>query len=104
MPRKNYYAYCIAKIIITRGVSNQGYQYNKNIKSTRIVLKVNYKEINPKLYSSGVSLKVCQTRVIEHSFYGGIKHLNRIDNVLAKAELKNSTFDRIMLDSNNYKE
>ena len=92
----------IAKIIITRGVSNQGYQYNKNIKSTRIVLKVNYKEINPKLYSSGVSLKVCQTRVTEHVFYGGIKHLNRIDNVLAKAELSPKFFDGVMLDENDY--
>ncbi len=29
----------ICKIIITRGVSNQGYQFRKDIKSTRIVLK-----------------------------------------------------------------
>ena len=40
----------IGKVIITRGISNQGYQYQKNIKSTRIVLKINYKKINRILF------------------------------------------------------
>ncbi len=92
----------ICKVIITRGTSNQGYQYNKNIKSTRILLKINYKKINPKFYLSGVKLKVCDTRVTQHDFYGGVKHLNRMDNILAKAELNTSYFDGVMLDINGY--
>ena len=92
----------IGKVIITRGVSNQGYQYKKNIENTRIVLKINYKKINHVLYSNGVKLQVCKTRVAHNEVYAGAKHLNRIDNVLAKAELKNTVFDGVMLDKNGY--
>ena len=92
----------IGKVIITRGISDQGYQYKRNIKSTRIVLKINYKKIDRGFYLNGVRLKVCKTRVSYNDFYGGVKHLNRIDNVLAKAELNDSVFDGLMLDKNNY--
>ena len=92
----------ICKIIITRGISNQGYQYKKNIKSTRIVLKINYKKINKLSYLNGVKLKVCKTRASHNELYRGAKHLNRMDNVLAKAELSNSVFDGVMLDKDGF--
>jgi 4-amino-4-deoxychorismate lyase len=92
----------ICKIIITRGISNQGYQFSRNIKSTRIVLKINYKKIKREFYLNGVKLKVCKTRVTHNDLYGGAKHLNRIENVLAKAELDSSVFDGVMLDRDDY--
>ena len=92
----------IGKIIITRGVSNQGYQFNKSIKSTRILLKIRYTRIRKELYSDGVKLMICKTKVSDHNQYNGIKHLNRLDNVLAKSELGSSVFDGLMLDKKNY--
>tara|TARA_X000000368_G_C22959964_1_gene680526 strand:- start:269 stop:1081 length:813 start_codon:yes stop_codon:yes gene_type:complete len=92
----------IGKIIITRGVSKQGYQFNKDIKNTRIVLKIVYKKINKKFLTDGVRLKVCKTRVSENSIFNGCKHLNRIDNVIAKSELKNYEFDGLMLDKDGF--
>ena len=92
----------IGKIIITRGASDRGYKYNKNIKSTRIVLRIEYEKINKRFYLGGVRLKICDTRVTHHDIYGGAKHLNRIDNVLAKAELNSTVFDGLMLDVNGY--
>jgi len=92
----------IGKVIITRGISNQGYQFDRSIKNTRIVLKINYKKINKELYSDGVRLMMCETRTTHNDIYGGAKHLNRIDNVLAKSELSSSVFDGVMLDQNGY--
>ena len=92
----------IGKVIITRGLSNQGYQFDKNIKSTRILLKINHSKIKKELYLEGVKLMICKTRVSNHNLNSGIKHLNRIDNVLAKSELSKSVFDGLMLDNNNY--
>ena len=92
----------IGKIIVTRGISNQGYQYDKKIKCTRILLKIDYKKIKKDYYTKGVKLKVCKTQTSYNESYSGIKHLNRIDNVLAKSELSNSFFDGIMLDKNGY--
>jgi 4-amino-4-deoxychorismate lyase len=92
----------IGKVIITRGISDQGYQFSKNIKSTRIVLRINYKEINRVFVLNGVKLKVCKTRTTYNELYAGAKHLNRIDNVIAKSELDPSVFDGIMLDKDGY--
>ena len=92
----------VCKIIITRGISDQGYQFNKNIKSTRIILRINYKKINRAFFLNGVRLMVCKTRTTHSDIYGGVKHLNRIENVVAKAELDPSVFDGVMLDRNGY--
>jgi len=92
----------IGKVIITRGISDQGYQFAKNIKSTCIVLRINYKKINRAFFLNGVRLKVCKTRTTHNDLYSGAKHLNRIDNVLAKSELDPSVFDGIMLDKDGY--
>ena len=92
----------IGKVIITRGISNHGYQFNKNIKSTRIILKSNYKKIKSTFHTDGVRISVCKTRTSHNDIYGGVKHLNRIDNILAKTELSASVFDGIMLDKNGY--
>ena len=45
---------------------------------------------------------MCKTRTLIIDFMVELKHLNRIDNVLAKAELDPSVFDGIMLDRNGY--
>jgi len=92
----------IGKIIITRGVSNQGYQFDKDIKSTRILLKIRHTKIKKELYLDGVKLMICKTKVSDLNQYNGIKHLNRLDNVLAKSELDSSVFDGLMLDKNGY--
>ena len=92
----------IGKVVITRGISDQGYQFDRSIKSTRIVLRINYKKINRAFILNGVKLKICKTRTTHNDIYGGTKHLNRIENVLAKSELDPSVFDGVMLDRNDY--
>jgi len=49
-----------------------------------------------------VKLMICKTKVSDLNQYNGIKHLNRLDNVLAKSELDSSVFDGLMLDKNGY--
>ena len=66
------------------------------------VLRINYKEINRVFVLNGVKLKVCKTRTTYNELYAGAKHLNRIDNVIAKSELDPSVFDGIMLDKDGY--
>ena len=88
----------VGKIIITRGISERGYSYPDNIKSSRILLKSKYTRIPKILYETGVTLEVCNTRVSNDHDINGIKHLSRFDNVRAKLELPSSAFDGIMLD------
>ena len=94
----------VAKIIITRGEGNRGYTPPAITAPMRVVTKSvmpQYPEIR---FSEGVNLTVCETRLASQAKLAGIKHLNRLENVLARMEwtdthMTNGIADGIMLDS-----
>lgn len=88
----------IAKWIITRGYSERGYRIPKIIMPNRILLKSDYHPLALSVYEDGVTLEVSTIPVASHLPLGPIKHLNRLDNVMAKEGLSASMFDAIMLD------
>ena len=76
----------IAKIIITRGVSARGYAPAAQPEATRI-LSVTPASTYPAEYArQGVRVHVCQVRLGHQPLLAGIKHLNRLENVLAASE------------------
>ena len=89
----------VAKIIITRGEGERGYATPAITAPMRVVLKTampNY----PKNYAVlGVNLHVCKTQLAAQPLLAGVKHLNRLENVLARMEWNDPTIaDGIMLD------
>ena len=92
----------VGKFIITRGVSGRGYQFKKNIRCTRVLLKNKFTPIQKEIAVEGVCLKVCKQRLSKNSILPSIKHLNRLENVLAKMELEKNFFDGILLDSDGH--
>jgi len=92
----------VGKFIITRGVSGRGYQFKNNIKCTRVLLKNKFTPVKKEMVKTGVCLQVCKQKISENSTLSGIKHLNRLENVLAKTELEEENFDGILLDSHGH--
>ena len=89
----------VAKIIITRGEGNRGYTPPAITAPMRVVLKSDMPEYSEKRFSDGINLTVCETRLAAQPKLAGIKHLNRLENVLARMEWNDSTIaDGIMLD------
>ena len=77
----------IAKIIITRGEQAiRGYAPHKDTVSTRIISLSPPATFPGSHRSHGVSLRVCDLRLAHQPRLAGIKHLNRLENVLAAAE------------------
>jgi 4-amino-4-deoxychorismate lyase len=74
----------ILKIIITRGEGGRGYAPAAQSDCTRILQLIDY--IAPAT-SNGARVVVCQHRLSSNSLLGGIKHLNRLDQVLASAQI-----------------
>lgn len=75
----------VIKIIITR-LGERGYRIPNSAQVTRIVQSYVYPEF-PKAYQqSGIEVCFCKTGVSENKALAGIKHLNRLDNVLASSE------------------
>lgn len=88
----------IIKIIVTAGISPAGYVYTKSGLVSYILqwfpMTTNY-FLHKK---RGISLKNCKHRLTSSSVLAGIKHLNRLDQVIARAEWSDEYYDGLMLD------
>jgi 4-amino-4-deoxychorismate lyase len=71
----------VLKIILTRGESGRGYLPGKG-PATCIVSVHPLPAPHPR----PLALHCCETRIAEQAALAGIKHLNRLENVLARAE------------------
>ncbi len=74
----------ILKIIVTRGVGRRGYA-SSNSQPTRIISFTQ----QPRIVASeleSVRVRLCQSRLSMNPQLAGIKHLNRLEQVLARAE------------------
>jgi len=76
----------VAKIIITRGIGQRGYAPSAGQVATRILSVSLATQFNPEFYSSGISAHVCRLKLGHQPLLAGIKHLNRLENVLAASE------------------
>lgn len=77
---------CVIKAIITRGESERGYAVPPLAQPTRVVMKSALPVYPEHYYADGVALFLCQTRLSHQPRLAGIKHLNRLENVLARME------------------
>jgi 4-amino-4-deoxychorismate lyase len=77
---------CVVKIIITRGAGGRGYRPDPNLVATRILMLNNWPDYPDDYYKHGVECRVCDTRMSSQPALAGIKHLNRLEHVLARME------------------
>jgi len=85
----------VLKVIITRGDSARGYAIPNNIKSNATFFLSKLPDFHADIYTKGVTLKLCDTQCGIQPQLSGLKHLNRLENVLAKQELCEE-FDGLM--------
>lgn len=94
----------VIKLIITRGVSNRGYAA-ADAAATRIVMMSAAPEYPQRWLSDGIKIQWCNTRLGLNSRVAGLKHLNRLEQVLARAEWptgmhEDGIAEGIMMDNN----
>lgn len=88
----------IAKIIVTRGSGERGYAAPAIVMPTRIVMAAPFGD-NPELATHGIKARVCTLRLGAQPALAGVKHLNRLENVLARREWSDSDIrEGVLLD------
>ena len=94
----------VAKIIITRGTQQKrGYAPVAEVIPTRILSLAPAPAYPDAFYTHGVKLPLCGLRLAHQPRLAGIKHLNRLDNVLAAMEWDNPDIaEGLMLDFSGY--
>jgi 4-amino-4-deoxychorismate lyase len=73
----------VIKLIVTRGAGGRGYRSVKGLTATRIAIL--YPPIRNSALS-GIAVRWCATRLARNEQLAGIKHLNRLEQVLAQNE------------------
>ena len=77
----------VLKVVVTRGTGGRGFQPPENISANRI-LTVHKRPVYPSAYyNEGIESCICRRRITHHPDLGGIKHLNRLDQVLLRHEI-----------------
>jgi len=76
----------VLKIIITRGSGGRGYRVPEQAASTRILQLHPWPDPDPSCAVTGVATRLCNIRLGHNPALAGIKHLNRLEQVLARRE------------------
>jgi 4-amino-4-deoxychorismate lyase len=87
------------KIILTRGQAGRGYRTKGPVVPTRIVLPRPWPEYPPEWARHGVAVRWCETRLARQPRLAGLKHLNRLEQVLARAEWHDEVAEGLMRDA-----
>ena len=90
----------VIKIIITRGEGERGYAPPAITNPLRVLIKTDLHAYPSNYFNEGVHIHVCKTTLAAQPLLAGIKHLNRLENVLARMEWTDpNVMDGILLDA-----
>jgi len=89
----------VVKIIYTRGGAGRGYAFTA-MQPTRVVMGFPWPDYSEDNQLKGVELFLCQTRLAQQPLLAGLKHLNRLENVLARHEWSDKKYaEGLVLDT-----
>jgi len=84
---------CVVKIVLTRGLGERGYRPPSDPLPTRIVTASAWPAGPPDAAAAGIRLGWCRMRLARNGVLAGLKHLNRLEQVLARAEWDDDVMD-----------
>ncbi len=76
----------VVRITVTRGIGERGYVLPVSPQPMRVVAAFAPPQVMDSAYAQGVRMRVCAIRLAEQPLLAGMKHLNRLEQVLARAE------------------
>lgn len=77
----------IVKVLVTRGPAvARGYGTSGQEQPTRVILRYGWADEDPRLGTEGARVRTAALRLAESPALAGLKHLNRLEQVLARRE------------------
>lgn len=93
----------VLKITITRGQGGRGYRQPETVTPTRIVALYPFPEYPTTYAKEGITARFCSTQLGLNPVLAGLKHLNRLEQIMARAEWNEPSIQEgIMLDLNGH--
>jgi 4-amino-4-deoxychorismate lyase len=93
----------VIKLIVTRGPGARGYPPPERSQPTRILGISSWQGCPRSHYTEGIRVRVCELRIGESPALAGLKHLCRLEQVLAQIELRgHDVAQGLLLDTSGY--
>jgi 4-amino-4-deoxychorismate lyase len=92
-------AQSVAKIVLTRGAGVRGYRPTGEAMPTRIVQGLAWPVQPEGAARHGVVVRWCAMRLARQPRLAGLKHLNRLEQILARAEWQDDYAEGLMCDT-----
>jgi len=91
------------KLIVTRGSGTRGYAPPAVAVATRILSVGAWPKYPSSYYANGIRVRVCRLRLASNPTLAGMKHLNRLEHVLAHLELRGADAEQgLLLDTSEH--
>lgn len=95
--KDNHDSQFVIKLIVTRGEGQRGYRFSNVQNTTRILSIHPWPDYPEKNQAEGVDVCYCETTLSVNKKLAGIKHLNRLEQVLARNEWDDEFQEGLML-------
>lgn len=92
----------VLKLVLTRGASGRGYAPDGRGAPTRVLWLQPWPDYPSHFARDGVMVRYCATRLARNPRLAGLKHLNRLEQVLARAELPADCAEGLMCDEHDH--
>jgi len=93
----------VLKLIVTRGSGGRGYCPPDLLQPTRVFSLHPFPDYSSAYQEQGVIARFCDTRLGLNPALAGIKHLNRLEQIMARSEWHDPAIEEgIMLDGNEH--
>ena len=92
----------VVKLMLTRGSGGRGYRQPETISVTRILALYPFPACPESYQTQGVKIRFCQLRLSLNPTLAGLKHNNRLEQVLARTEWGEEYQEGLMLNLNEH--
>ena len=92
----------VVKLMLTRGSGGRGYRQPETIQVTRIVALYPFPDYPESYKLHGIKARFCEFRLGLNPALAGLKHNNRLEQVLARAEWGDEFQEGLMLNLNEH--
>ncbi len=92
----------VLKILVTRGPAGRGYAPAPTSVPSRVLLSGPWPDYPAEFAREGVAVRWCAMRLARQPRLAGIKHLNRLEQVLARSEWTGGEAEGLMRDTEGY--
>lgn len=88
----------VIKIQVTRGVGGRGYRIPLDLAPTYCIGVFSAEPLRSTNYLEGICVRICEQRLSANKSLAGMKHLNRLEQILARAEWQDEYAEGLVMD------